>query len=190
MCLKSAHAPLPVGETGEVKRKGSMKGGESPNLHKPMLFMGAEGWGYPSSRQSFTLALRQGQRPLAVCSISAKGIITGWPVQGFHWLGARSAHRTRSDSAVVRFVQASFNSSVYKYSNLPSLILLVRSVRLSSGRSTNAISPRLYVMNDSACRISFQSGATLINQPPIRKIVSMLNRVTSFHAKESQVEGE
>ena len=28
---------LPVGETGEVKRKGSMKGGGSPGLHKPML---------------------------------------------------------------------------------------------------------------------------------------------------------
>lgn len=55
-----AHAPLPDGETGEVKRKGLIKGGGSPGLHKPMFFMGAEGRGYPLSGRSFTLALRQG----------------------------------------------------------------------------------------------------------------------------------
>jgi len=45
--------------------------------------MGAEGWGYRSSGQSFTLALRQGQHPLAAFR-SCEGIVTGWPGQGFH----------------------------------------------------------------------------------------------------------
>ena len=94
-----AHAPLPVGETGEVKRKGSMKGGGSPGLHKPMLFMGAEGWGYPSSGRSFTLALRQGQRPLAALFF-AKGISRD---RAFHWPVVLLMYTARSGSPAAPF---------------------------------------------------------------------------------------
>lgn len=78
-----AHAPLPVGETGEAKRKGPIKGGGSPGLHKPMCLWVRKAGETLYRGEGFTLALRQGQRPLAALFPLAKGIVTEWPGQGF-----------------------------------------------------------------------------------------------------------
>lgn len=53
--------PLPVGETGEAKVKGSKAGGGSPNL---AWSAAEEGWGYrPGWCEARTLELRQGLAP-------------------------------------------------------------------------------------------------------------------------------
>ncbi len=68
--LAHAHAPMPIGEIGGSKatracgREGDHPGCTSPDVLGPCR--GAEAWGNPATRRSFTLARREGQRPLEI----------------------------------------------------------------------------------------------------------------------------
>ena len=65
--------PVPLGESGEARRKGARRGGGSPGLHaaKP-LGVAEEGWGYPTWRAKPSLAPRQGRRPLGLFRLFAR----------------------------------------------------------------------------------------------------------------------
>src|SRR5437867_12746334 len=59
--------PCPLAKPGIAKSKGVLQGGGSPGLHK----RSAESWGNPARRRSFTLARREGRRPLAELGFSS-----------------------------------------------------------------------------------------------------------------------
>src|SRR5438876_8348999 len=58
-CLMRKH-PCPLAKPGVAQSKGVWQGGGTPGLDK----RSAEGWGNPARRRRFTLARREGQRPL------------------------------------------------------------------------------------------------------------------------------
>ena len=106
-----AHAPLPVGETGEVKRKGSIKGGGSPGLHKPMSFDGGGRSGKPFIGAKLYPCVAPGVAPLSGFSFfKAKGIVTEWPGQGCSLARCAVAHRARPGGAAVRCAHVLINS--------------------------------------------------------------------------------